>query len=153
MTDNHKLQRLLFLAHCSLQSAVDLLTPRYVLLFVHGARAIFVEKSLAHHFCDPLDLQGEACSSIEEIWRRGAGCLSSTLHLMKSGADLLREAETLGDAEWPCNDYDSLNLPQMPPEQLAKKLIPEKRHLYEEPMCQSPKAMKHKVSDPANWPH
>lgn len=29
----------------------------------------------AHHFCDPLDLQGEACSSIEEIWRRGAGCL------------------------------------------------------------------------------
>ena len=39
--------RLLFLAHCSLQSAVDLLAPRYVLLFVDGARAIFAEQSVA----------------------------------------------------------------------------------------------------------
>ena len=38
---------MLFLTHCSLQSAVDLLSPRYILLFVHGARAIFVEKSVA----------------------------------------------------------------------------------------------------------
>lgn len=152
MTDKHKLQRLLFLTHCSLQSTVDLLSDRYVLLFVHGARAIFVEKSIAHRFCDPLDLNG-ACSSIEEIWRRGAGCVSSTLHLMKSGVNILEEAESLGDAEWPCSDYMSLDLPQMPADQLAKKLPPEKRHLYEKPTCQSPRAMQHKVPDPANWPH
>ncbi|CAL1132103.1 unnamed protein product [Cladocopium goreaui] len=152
MTDKHKLQRLLFLTHCSLQSTVDLLSDRYVLLFVHGARAIFVEKSIAHRFCDPLDLNG-ACSSIEEIWRRGAGCVSSTLHLMKSGVNILEEAESLGDAEWPCSDYMSLDLPQMPADQLVKKLPPEKRHLYEKPTCQSPRAMQHKVPDPANWPH
>ena len=27
------------------------------------------------------------------------------------------------------------------------------RHLYEKPTCQSPRAMQHKVPDPANWPH
>ena len=104
---------------------------------------------------------------------------------------------------------ESLDLPQMPADQLAKKLPPEKRHsslcatesisvevgnakdlwkisfvfldhvvffgagggqpveqcqanrvwdtaarhLYEKPTCQSPRAMQHKVPDPANWPH
>ena len=44
--DKHKLQRLLFLTHCSLQSAVDLMTPRFVLLFVDGHWAVFAERSI-----------------------------------------------------------------------------------------------------------
>ena len=44
--DRHKLQRLLFLTQCSLQSAVDLMAPRFVLLFVDGTRAIFAERSI-----------------------------------------------------------------------------------------------------------
>ncbi|CAK9054835.1 2-mannosyltransferase homolog 4 [Durusdinium trenchii] len=153
MTDTHKLQRLLFLAHCSLQSAVDLLSPRYTLLFVHGARAIFVERSLAHHFCS-LDESGDACASVEEIWHRGAGCVSSTLHLMKSGLDILEEAKVLVDAEWPCKDYLSLDLPQMPLEQLVKKLPASKRHLYDDPMCRTQGSLsRHEVTDPASWPH
>ncbi|CAJ1360076.1 unnamed protein product [Effrenium voratum] len=152
ITDNHKLQRLLFLAHCSLQSAVDLLAPRYVLLFVDGARAIFAEQSVAHRYCTPVS-GGESCAPLETLWRRGAACSPMTLHLMRAGAHVLEEAASLAESAWPCEDYKSLELPEVASHQIDKK-IPSKRELYAENLdfCAGliPEL---EVRDPASWPH
>ena len=70
-TDRHKLQRLLFLTQCSLQSAVDLMAPRFVLLFVDGARAIFAEKSIAPSLHLSLFDYADGCinSDANRVWR------------------------------------------------------------------------------------
>ena len=47
------------------------------------------------------------CGSAEELWRRGAGCAASTLQLMKAEVDVLKEAEALQEADWPCEDFEA----------------------------------------------
>eukprot|EP00439_Symbiodinium_sp_Y106_P036315 s2133_g4.t1 len=151
-TDRHKLQRLLFLTQCSLQSAVDLMAPRFVLLFVDGARAIFAEKSIVGHYCTPIP-SGEACAPLELLWHRGASCAPAILQLIPTEREeQLKEAEFLAESTWPCEDYVAMDLPEVSLDMLEKPQFLNK-DFYADGMPQCRTATSHQVFEPASWPH
>jgi len=89
---------------CSLQATIDLLAPQFSLLFVDGARAIFVNREVAHLF-------GEVASPFE-LWRRGATCTLAGAELVQDRPHPIQAAASLGVAEWPCQELNALGLPR-----------------------------------------